>query len=344
MGDINEQFTKEELVTLGEVEAEPSKEAPEEAKEPEKAEATEEKGSAEVKEPETEQAAEPTESATEGKEETQEDEEDLTEPVKVQKRINKLTWERRETERKLDLLKRLGPDKYFEVYPDEKPKDSPPPQTAKVDRVLSFSEALNLRVNGGTYDGKTLAEVYQENPVIATDMYIDLRDKQRDAIAQANMSQVKLREESEKEITTFSRTLSKEMFEKDFETLTEDDGKRIEVVIADVLDWMEKTGRGGGRIEDAYFLMNKENLIKNAKSDGAKSLVKNLKQGSVASVKGQKDGAAKKTGYEAYDGMSDNQFRATINSMTDKTYRDFINKAPQSLKEKFPKVDWAPLP
>jgi hypothetical protein len=72
--------------------------------------------------------------------------------------------------------------------------------------------------------------------------------------------------------------------------------------------------------------------------------VKNLKQGSVSTVKGQKDGAAKKTGYEAYEGMSDNQFRATINSMTDKTYRDFINKAPQSLKEKFPKVDWAPLP
>lgn len=340
--DINEQFTHEELVTLGEVPAEPQQEAPVEASEAPKEEAKVEEKAETTEVPETEQAAkEETESATDRQEETKEEEE---ETPKVQKRIDRLTWERKETERKLDLLKRLGPERYFEVYPDERPADAKPvQQPVRTDRVLSFSEAQQLRVNGGTYNGRTLAEVYTEDPTMAFDMYLDLRDKQKYAIDQANMSQVKLREESEKEITTFTRSLSKEMFEKELETLSEEDSQRIETVISDVLSWMEKTGRGGGRIEDAYFLMHKENLLKNAKSEGAKSLAKNLQKGSVSTVKGQKDGKAAKTGYEAYESMTENQMRATVNSMTDKQYKDFVNKAPQSLKAKFPKVDWSPI-
>ena len=133
------------------------------------------------------------------------------------------------------------------------------------------------------------------------------------------------------------------MFDKDLSQLTEEDSKRVEDVISDVLTWMEKTGRGGGRIDDAYFIMHKENLIKSAKSEGARSLVKNLKAGSVSNVHARKDGKASRTGYEAYEGMSENQMRSAISSMSDKSFKDFVNKAPQSLKTKFPKVDWTPI-
>ena len=205
--DINSQFSQEELVILGEVEApqeakegavsEAQEQPKEEAKgEPEgEAEATEEK----APEPTEQAAEEKTESATGGKEESQEDEEE-TEQTKVQKRINQLTWERKETERKLDLLKRLGPERYFEVYPEERPKDADKrPETSQsiqTDRVLSFSEAQHLRVQGGTYNGLTLAEVYQQDPTMAFDMYLDLRDRQKTAVDNAKMSHARLREES----------------------------------------------------------------------------------------------------------------------------------------------------
>ena len=71
------------------------------------------------------------------------------------KRFNKVYGEMKTQTEKFDLYKRLGPDKYYDIYPDEKPKEEPAPEVP-----ASISEAASMVINGGPYDGQTLGDSF----------------------------------------------------------------------------------------------------------------------------------------------------------------------------------------
>lgn len=196
-------------------------------------------------------------------------------------------------------------------------------------------------IQGGKYDGQTLGELYKEDPVAAQDIYLNYRDEQKDAISQKKDKAEKIKQETDAELDSFSSGIAKDLFEKeDVSSLTPDEGKKVDEVVNSVLDWMDQTGRFHYKLEDAFMIMNKDDLIAGAKSDGAKALIKNLKEGSTPSIKANKGTGGKKIGYEAYGEMTQEEMASKIDAMGDVEYESFRKNAPKSLKDKYPGVDW----
>jgi hypothetical protein len=104
---------------------------------------------------------------------------------------------------------------------------------------------------------------------------------------------------------------------------------------------MHKTHRGGGVIADAYWLMNKEGLLKGAAEKAAAKTNKNLTdRKGPASIDTGKGGEIKETGFEAYEKMTEEQLTAKIDAMTDKETAKFFKDAPDSLRKKYPSIPW----
>ena len=100
---------------------------------------------------------------------------------------------------------------------------------------------------------------------------------------------------------------------------------------------MEKTGRGGGILKDAYLLMTLDDRIKQARKEGATGIIKQTDE-AVPSVRG--GGGKSATGFDTYMTMSAEQLAAKMNDMSENEYLEFINKAPDKLKKKYPHIDW----
>jgi hypothetical protein len=319
------EFTKEELEILGEdtgEEEEPGKGVQEEEQEEPGEGVQEEEG-------EQGEAAEEDEGAV------------------PQARFDEVYGQSKENERKLDLIKRLGPDEYYKLYPDEKPDAQGSRGDEKTtitepaqDRVLSFQEVQGMVIDGGAYDGRTLGDLYKDNPIAAQDIYLNYRDEQRAAIDKKNASAEAIRQAAEEETNAFTTSIAKQMFEKDIDALSAEESKKVEKIVLDVMDWINQPGHYGYKLEHAFLIMHKDDLLAGAKSDGAKALVKQLKGGSTPSVKANKGSGGKKTGYEAYEEMDRNQLAARIEGMTDAEFEKFSANAPQSLKDKLEDIPW----
>lgn len=320
MGD--EEFTKDELEMLGE-----ESEESEEQETDEKEEQEDEAG----KEGDEEQ---------EGDEETEEETEEEEHRDKVQERIDKVVFEKKEAERRLDILKTLGPDEFYKVYPDEKPDSSDEKKDDTEAGPLSFARASRMEVKGGEFEGQTLGEVNKENPIAAVEMYLDWRDKEQKTIEKKAADDAKIWEEAKIETDDFRVSLAKELFGKDRADLEEQEATKIEEVLEGIGDWMDKTDRFNYKLEDAYLLLNKDSIIAAAKGDGVKAMLKQLKEGDSKTVIPNKGSPGAKTGYEAFENLSADQLSGEIEGMTEKQYSNFIKDAPNSIKMKFPDIDW----
>jgi hypothetical protein len=327
-GEAGEEFTPEELAILGETD-----ESAEGTGETQETESTTE-GEGTEAESETEQTTE-----AEGAEETTATEEAGTVP---QDRFDKVYGESKESQRKLDLMTRLGREEYYKVYPDEKPHgaDDLARMGPKYDRVTRFSDAQSMVIEGGQYAGMTLGEVYKTDPMAAQDMYLDYRDDQRSASDKRATDASVQKTAVETELTDFSAGIAKEMFEKESDALSTEEGTKVDGVVQTVIDWMEKSGRFNYKLEDAYLIMNKDDLLAGAKSDGAKALVAQLKAGSTPAIQANKGSAGRPSGYAAYESMDRNELASKIESMTDAQFTTFSKDAPQSIKDKFSEIPW----
>jgi len=252
------------------------------------------------------------------------------EPVPY-KRFSKVYGEMKTTTEKFDLFKRLGPDKYYDVYPDEKPEEEPEevPETP-----VSISEAANMVINGGPYDGQTLGEVSKTDPLSAMAMYDEYRAEQRTKIEDDK----RFKTEAEQEETDFKSEQAKGMFEKEYSTLSTVEQDKIDQVISSALGWMEKTGRGGGNLFDAHYLMNRDADIAAAKGDAAASMVNAITRGVVQSIPGKKGN--EQTGYGAYINLTRDQLADKLEKMSESEQATFYGKAPANLKDKFPDLPW----
>ena len=308
-----DEFTKEELELLGEEPGDPEPEPePEPESDPKPAPGPE-------PEPEPEPGPEP-------------------EPVKdnliPQERVDQMRREKGDLERKHDLLKR-NPEEYYSLYPKEKPQEI----EEKEKPAPSFKDAAGLIIKGGEHDGKTLSQVHAEDPFAAMDFYYNYRDEIRQEERTRTENQSRLLRESENEVNVFSLNMAKDMFAvENLDSLDDQQSKQLDDIIDSTIKWMNKTGRGGAKLADAYFLMNKDEILKNAQSKGISSLVKST-QDHIAAVSSSKVGT-EKTGYDSDISLTSGQLAEKLDEMTEDEEMKYLKNAPQKLREKFPSVSW----
>jgi len=260
-------------------------------------------------------------------------------PLKRFREVYREAKEGERTKEKLDLFKRLGSEGYYQVYPDEKPEGhAPARETAPPDTDIG---SLIVQQPDGTYDGMTLREVYDIDPIFANRLQTDyLWNQKQDAERQRGEAE-RLQREAATEIETFGNSIAKEMFGKEAAQLSKEEEPKIAETIQRVLDWMNKTHRGGGVIADGYFLMNKEGLLKKAAENAGKSTLRSLQdRKGPASIDTGHGGELKETGFEAYEKMTEDQLTDKIDAMPDKEMAKFFREAPKSLRAKHPKLPW----
>ena len=351
MGD---EFTAEELEILGES-------SEESAEAPESLETT----------PETPGEGTETETIPEGQEEeaevetpaldeildaeTAEDEqidelEDIPEDGKIPyNRFAKVYGKSKEYETKLDLLKRENPNAYYDLFPDQRPAadttERPPAETISLDNLEG------LRVTGGEYHGMTLAEVRAadpgaanqlENAYLRSNMPGIVKAQVQEALreSQEEGRQSHIIEENLKEIGSFKESRSQEFFGKPMSELLPIQAKKIEKLADQCVEWGAQNKRGGGVIEDIYFIMHRDRDIARAKEDGAGALINSATKG--ARIKSISTGGSDTTagGFDNLLDMTPDQVSAKIENMPDAQFAKLMRDGSQELRDKHPGWPW----
>lgn len=247
--------------------------------------------------------------------------------------------------RKTDLLKQLGRDEYFKLYPDEapagyKPKAQPQPQATAL--PLDDPRILSLKIQGGTYDGMTLEEVFDVNKADAIKMYSGYVSKVNEQISKSREVETRTQQEQENAVRTFGMNRAKELFNvEDPNKLTPEQVQKINQVGKDVLDWQVLHGKLHLDFEDAYALMNYENRLSKAKEEGAANALKGLQKPPVLPSIDTKGGAVKDTGWESMSAWTNDQMAAHLDTLNEKAYDKFLKEAPASIKAKFKSIPWS---
>lgn len=359
VGDYREDtFTDEEKAALGEADPAPAadvKAEPEAKEGPEPEAKPEGEVTPEGEKPEAEQKPEPT---TEEKAAAEEqgfrietddkghsyivDDDGTRIPPKRFREVYREAKEGERAKEKLDLLKRLGTDAYYQAFPDEKPADYKAPASEPVKQAPEDIGSLTVSQPGGPYDGKTLRELYDmggEAAVLATQLHTNYLFEHRKAEERKAGELERVKAEALKEIESFAGELAKEAFGKDAPALSKDEEAEVEKTIGAVLDWMNKTHRGGGIIADAYFLMNKEGLLKKISESAAARALKSITdRKGPASIDTKAGGDVKPTGFESYERMTEDQMLKAIDAMPEREFKKLLTDAPASLRRKFPGI------
>lgn len=336
MGD--DELTREDLINLGELEPDAEQETSEEAPESQETAAPE---GEERQEPETEQAAEQDAgSAPEGKDKLQD------EPDSVQKRIDRLTWEREENKRKLDLLKR-NPDQYYALYPEERPQERETPgRPQEPSRPPTFAEALPMVVKGGTYDGRTLQDLMESDTAVeraaAYDIYNAYVRGLEQQQAEAKGRDAEIQERVTREHDHFVASRARDLFGKDAGTLSADEQTKVEQVFNHILDQMEAKDASGKtwaerngvyNPDSAYRLMTVNDQIK----AGVKAIIDSARKSGPSHIEGKAEGPSSGAGsvYDQLMQMSADKVAERLDRMSDAKVEDFWKKAPPAFLKKY---------
>ena len=251
-----------------------------------------------------------------------------------------------ETERKFNLYRILGPDKYYEIYTDEKPKDYRPPQgKATAGQSDLFEMVAQYPDPNHPYHGMTLKEIYKDDPAEGRRLeraWEQSHQQQQAAERQKRETEAhqhqRLLRESEAEIMEFSKSLANELYGKDVPSLSKEEGQKVGQAIRDTLDFMQKTRRGGGNIMDAHFIMNRDRILTDAKTKGGRAALESLQRAHVPSI-GTGAGAGP-SGMDAYEAMTPDQLAREIEAMPEKNYAAFLKHASPALRQKHPSIAW----
>lgn len=242
----------------------------------------------------------------------------------------------KQTQERFELFKRIGADAYYDIYPDEKPDGYHKPDTKPDGKQGDIDEKIGkMLIEGGPYDGKTLNQVFEENPAYANILQFEYMQGKATKEAEEKKKADDLKTQIQTEIKEFRSGLASSMFGKNFDDLTSDEKSAIYKEHESVATWMKKTGRGGGYLNDAYYLMNKDKELDKAKKSGAASLAKHLSQSTIKSVSSKKSEGSG-SGYDKYLDLTSNQMAKEVEGMSDAAYKKFQKEAPASVREKFP--------
>jgi len=252
---------------------------------------------------------------------------------------------REETEKKFNQFRELGPEKYYAIYPNEKPADWKPPEKPQAPQKDIFDLVAQYSDPNHPYNGKTLREIYATDPAEARRLE---RAYEQDQTRRSEEERGKVEAEKQRhqhvlnqcdaEINDFTGHLSKEMFGKDASTLSKEEKAHIDSSIQATIDWMQKSQRGAGILADAYFLMNKEKIIADAKAKGGKGIIQSLSKPSIPSINAGSGAAA---GGTEFENMTREQLAAHIANLDDAGYEKFMKSATPEMKAKLPDLPWS---
>lgn len=257
-------------------------------------------------------------------------------PVPLE-RFNKVYGEKKSLERKFELF-RTDPEAYYQQYPDERPAakaPAPPPIPQSLREVADFV------VQGGDYHGKTFAEVYRVDPFAAATLYEDYRNsltaEQRKA-EEARTQAEEARKATEAEMESFGASMAKQMYgEAD---LTPEQQQEITTIVEDLAKWMIDNKKALLSMEEAYFLRNRDRILKGEQVKGINALAQALGGDGVPAVSGNKGDGGEVAGFGSYAAMSRNQIAANVERMDDRTYQKFLKEAPPAVRKKCPDLPW----
>jgi len=328
-----DEFTPEEKAILGEAEPEPQPKAePEPApkeddppKEPPPAAETEPT-------PEPEPAKQPEQKfKVDGDFIVYEDGERI--PVDRFAKVYKQAKDGERLAEKLNLIKQLGQEEYFRLYPDEAPQGWKPKGAEPTPQVEN--DPFNMVVQGGQYNGMTLREVWDIDSKEGFRLYDRWKDEQAEQRTAAREKEGKLQADTERELTTFAAERARELFDKPPDTLTAAEKKQVSDSIASTIEWMKSTGRGGGVMADAWRLMNYESALAKARESATKGTIDALKKPAVGSIDTGK-GTPTESVYGKYAGMTRDQLAREVDTMTVGEFAKFHKEAPEAVRRKFP--------
>ena len=327
---MSDELTREDRINIGEIDPDEPEETPDEGEASEEGEETTEpepeepEGEIEEGEPEPEPEAE---------------EADETAPVPVD-RFNKVYGERKEIERKFDLFRRLGPDKYYEVYPDERPADTGPAATTTAtipgQRIPTFRESLSLPIDGGPHAGKTLRDLWEsddaEDRADAQDLYNDYRDSIKAQTDETKLNDAKMKEKEDAEYNAFYDARAEELFGKELDKCGESEIIQIRELTLSIQQQMP--AMHVYNIENAYKLLTLDDRLKNARGESIKSLIEAARKGKTIHIDSKKGTTKGGTGYDGLTEMTDAQVSAHLNTLSEAGLVKFWEKAPASFIEK----------
>lgn len=246
-----------------------------------------------------------------------------------------------EIENKFKLFRTVGPEKYYSMFPNEAPAGGykPPAPT----RIPAQPDPLDLVAQypdpSHQYHGMTLRDIYNVDAAEGRRLERGWEQVQRTAERTEAERRQSLIRESEEEINTFTADFAREHYGKEAKELSAQQETEISKVIQDTLDWMKKTGRGGGVLADAYFVMNREQILEGERKKAGKKALEALKQPSIPSIGG--GGRASAGSMSAYESMSADQLAEAIANMEDRAALAFLKNAPETLKAKYPGIPWS---
>ncbi len=261
------------------------------------------------------------------------------------KRVKELWWQAKEGERikeKLDLLKKLGPEEFFDLYPDEKPPGWTPPQ-----REVKEVNPLDLQYShpGHEYNGKTLREIAQIDPDYAMEVskkyYADQQKKVNDERESKRRRHASDLDQSTREATEFASIVSSEKFGKDISTLTVVEAAQINDFIRDTYIWGVQNKKLNYSISDMWILKQRADATDTkTKQDKALKALEKENKAPVLSI-GTGGGSAGLSGFEAYLAMSEENLTSAIGHIyNNKELRKFFKDAPEALRKKHPNLPW----
>jgi len=259
-------------------------------------------------------------------------------------RFEKLYWQQKEQERKLELLRTQGAEAYYKEFPDEAPEGytpTPEGQDAQdpdqADPLMGLGESP---INGGPYDGWTLNQVYEVNPAAGNILlfnHIATIQGEAEAKEAADKQYVT---DAENEATALSNTLAQDIFGvKELAALKPDQAQKVDAEVTRTIEWMQKENKLHLNVSDAYYLMERDNIIKKARTEGAKETIAAISRPSVPSIKVGTGTQAPSS--DLLDEMTEDELADYIGALSERQYEAFMRNASPTLRNKLPDLPWA---
>jgi hypothetical protein len=275
--------------------------------------------------------------------ETDDDDDDLSEPSKVQKRIDKLTAQREEERRRVELALK-NPTAFRQLYAQEygiedaqQPGPQPGPDLEQLRQIDVYAQAWNANDPADQHNGKTLRQIAAEDPayfsahvlpavtVFERNLQEQVRMAERAQEQQAAQTQSQQARAADEFITNLRRTFN-------------DDEKKITAAIEKVKEKRAQAGYENLPYEELFLLTHHQALVKTAQQKGADELVRRATRNQVPSVSSGQAGA--KTGYEQDMAGDASSLMKKYDRMTMEERMEWLKNAPQSLRDQYPDFAW----
>jgi hypothetical protein len=161
-------------------------------------------------------------------------------------------------------------------------------------------------------------------------------ESKRAVVEKESKRQADFQQSFEQERNQFSYNRAKELFNKS-DNFTDAEKAQVVKVYEDLSKWMIANKKSHYNMEDAYALMNKDQIIQSKVAEASKAAIEKLTAPGAKSI-GTVSTDGKQTGFESYLTMTEGQLTDAIDNMTDKEFKTFLKDAPKELRDKHPGV------